>query len=111
MLAGRLMRPGVPLTRVMAHRHVIGVDVIATAGWDGPGQARNALAATAGTDDSPWRTSGLMTQIRDLTQIRRVTTTSKTFPETFPARRTALGPLVPTRGTHHLREFFLINIL
>jgi hypothetical protein len=49
------MRPGVPLTRVMAHLHVIGVDVIATAGRDSPGQVRNALAATAGTDNSPWR--------------------------------------------------------
>jgi len=37
MLAGRFMRPGVPLTRVMAHLHVIGVDVIATVGWSRAG--------------------------------------------------------------------------
>jgi hypothetical protein len=111
MLAGRFMRPGVPLTRVMAHLHVIGVDVIATADWDGPGQVRDALAATAGAGDLPGGTSELMTQIRDLAQIRRGMTTSKTLPEAFLARRTAPGPLVPTRGTHRLREFFLINML
>ena len=106
MLAGRFMRLGVPLTGVMAHLHVIGVVGIATTGWDGPGQIRNALAATAGPMTHLGGTSELMTQIRDLTQIRRGMTTSKTFSKTFLARRTAPGPLVPTRGTHHLMRIF-----
>ena len=100
MLAGRFMRLGVPLTGVMAHLHVIGVDVIATAGWDGPGQVRNALAATAGPMTHLGGTSELMTQ------IRRGMATSKTFSKTFLARRTAPGPLVPTRGTHHVMRIF-----
>jgi hypothetical protein len=107
MLAGRFMRPGVPLTRVMAHLHVIGVDVIATVGWMVPGRSGMLWRQRPEPMTHLGGTSELMTQIRDLTQIRRGRATSKTF----LARRTAPGPLVPTRGTHRLREFFLINIL
>jgi len=111
MLAGRFMRPGVPLTRVMAHLHVIGVDVIATVGWMVPGRSGMLWRQRPEPMTHLGGTSELMTQIRDLTQIRRGRATSKTFSETFLARRTAPGPLVPTRGTHRLREFFLINML
>jgi hypothetical protein len=111
MLAGRFMRLGVPLMRVMAHLHVIGVDVIATVVWDGPGQVRNALAATAGTDDSPWRDKRADDSDPRPASDQAGHDNLENRLETFPARRTAPGPLVPTRGTRRLREFFLINIL
>ncbi len=106
MLAGRFMRPGAPLTRVMAQLHVIGVDVIDTAGWDGPGQVRNALAATAGTDDSPWRDKRADDSDPRSDSDQAGHDNLENLLETFPARRTAPVPLVPTRGTHRLREFF-----
>jgi len=107
MLAGRFMRLGVPLTGVMAHLHVIGVDVIATAGWDGPGQVRNALAATAGPMTHLGGTSELMTQIRDLTQIRRGRATLKTFSETFLAREDGARTVSPhVRHSSPYANFF-----
>jgi hypothetical protein len=81
MLAGRFMRPGVPLTRIMAHLHVIGVDVIVVVGWDGPGRSGMLWRQRPEPMTHLGGTSELMTQIRDLTQIRRGRATSKTFPE------------------------------
>ena len=71
MLAGRFARAGCPTDVSHDTVRVIGVVVIAAAGSDGPRAGLgDALAATAGTSDSPWRDqrandSGL----RRLTQI------------------------------------------
>src|SRR5690349_3880353 len=71
MLAGRFARTGCPADVSHDTVRVIGVEVIAAAGSDGPRAGPgDALAATAGTSDSPWRDqrandSGL----RQLTQV------------------------------------------
>jgi len=72
MLAGRFARAGCPTDVSHDTVRVIGAEVIAAAGSDGPRAGPgDALAATAGTSDSPWRDqrangSGL----RQLTQLR-----------------------------------------
>ena len=71
MLAGRFTRAGCPADMSHDTVRVIGVEVIAATGSDGPRAGPgDALAATAGISDSPWRDqrandSGL----RQLTQV------------------------------------------
>ena len=56
MLAGRFARAGCPADLSHDTVRVIGVEVIAAAGSDGPRAGPgDALALTAGTSDSPWR--------------------------------------------------------
>ena len=90
---GTVHAPGCPLTRAIAQFHVIGVDVIATAGWDGSGQVRECWAAAAGTDDSPWRDRRADDSDPGPGSDQAAHDNLENLPESFPARRTAPGPL------------------
>ena len=71
MLAGRFADDGCPADVSHDTVRVIGVEVIAAAGSDGPRAGPgDALAATAGTSDSPWRDQRANDSgVRRLTQI------------------------------------------
>ena len=56
MFGGTIHVAGCPADVSHGTVRVIEVEMIATAGSDGPpGRSGDALAATAGTSDSPWR--------------------------------------------------------
>ena len=90
----------------MAQFPVIEVEMIATTGSDGPGQVRDALAATAGTDDSPGRDKRANdSDPPRLTQIGWDRTDGRLMPSVAPRGLNLAPGMAPRTCSEHSNYF------